>query len=107
GDLADSKLGRAFGVHPAKEVPDAVRLVDGHQRGALPGEAVPDLLQLGQLLRWRKPCVVVRQRVRPQHTTSDRRQDYGSLDPATALEKPSAADHAGKEEGRRGRRKRL
>jgi hypothetical protein len=42
-----------------KVVTDAVRLVLGHQRGAVAGESVADQLELGELGARREPRVVV------------------------------------------------
>ena len=106
--LADAQLRGALGVEPAQEVADAVGLVLGHQRRAVAGEDVPDLLRARRAARAGRPTP---RGSRARSTRARRRRSRrrghrpGSRWPrCTSAAAPASA--SGDEE-RRGRRQRL
>jgi hypothetical protein len=89
-----------LGIEIPQEVTDSVRLVLGHQRRAVAGEAVADRLELGEAVVRRKPDAAVGQRVRPEDTDGDssRRNVAGVAGPAAMFEsgrRVEAADGRG------------
>ena len=94
--LADAELRCALGIELAQEVADAVGLVLRHQRRALAGEQLADLLQLDQLASRGDPRRAVAENVRVEN----RRGEDADQDPAGNRVAALGEDRAGEQRER-------